>query len=169
MWWTFYLDFFPLFGWISAYKYRRYLKYQVHAVTYIILVKLSQVFGETQTVYSTSHFMHIWHIASDIYYALAMILVGLLHVLNAVLHSDPQIFFSKKLNVKPPGFVWYLEIHICRPQSKFFSISLDLEKFQISCKAQTYHSGSFGPNTGYMDSNNVSKGMFVLVYGYVGL
>ena len=29
------------------------------------------------------------------------------------------------------------------------SISLDLDKFQITCKAQTYHNGSFGPDTGY--------------------
>ena len=42
---------------------------------------------------------------------------------------------------------------------QFLSISLDLDKFQITCKAGTYHSGSFGPNTGNTGSNNVSKGM----------
>ena len=42
------------------------------------------IFSKTQTVYSTSHFMHIRHIALDAYYALTMIVVGLLHVLTSV-------------------------------------------------------------------------------------
>ena len=53
--------FFTLFGWIGAYQYGVYFKVQIHAVTYRIWVKLSRVFSKTQTVYSTSHFMHIWH------------------------------------------------------------------------------------------------------------
>ena len=52
---------------------------------------------------------------------------------------------------------------------QLLSISLDLDKFQITRKAQTHHSGSFCPGIGYLvtGSNHVSKRIFVLMYGYV--
>ena len=44
---------------MSAYNYGVYVKVLENSVTYRILVRLSQVFSETQTVYCTSQFMNI--------------------------------------------------------------------------------------------------------------